>query len=222
MVYIAKFFEHYKGSDGEAARALFKSMREEKGIILKRESIPKIFGAKKGFIVPAHLEHQEHILDHLHDSGIADYSFLRKFPRIYGKHVDSRKTLKNLGKLDPSYCQKSAYEQADSYLTHLDNHSFHLEWSQLDEILHPEQVHQMTLAENADLAIDFNLLVAVCPPGWTNKHLDRSRFRFNGEWRDDFNRTVENYFEEKGYFRLTHGMCDECGANHESRMIKKD
>ncbi len=210
MGYISGFFEHYKGNDVEAARALLKSLREEKGIVLKRASIQKILGIKNKLQLPDDLEHQEHIADYLSESGIIDYSHLRDSPIIYGRHVNAPRTMKNLAKEHNTYKTTVADTHAEKYLAYLRDHSFQLGGHFLEDLLPREQIHEMDLESNAGLIGEFKLMLAVCPPGWTDLHLKNSRFKLNDVWYNDFESKAENILKNMNHKTLTHGICPDC------------
>jgi hypothetical protein len=147
-----------------------------------------------------------------------DYSALRNNPLIYARHVNSRKTRKNLHN-QLSADTKHPYKLAANYFRHLENHGFRVADHHLSELLSREEIHRLSaLPLTAQLAHSFGLWIACCKQGVKETHPEYPRYRFNGFWQDDKSKVVENYLKARSYNRLTHGICDECSTENLKQM----
>ncbi len=225
------FLKRSNGNEIEAARALFVALRDERGIHLRFEALPNLFeiGSKSNqegframpelirhYAMTHDLKHPEEIIDHLDINGlrVSCKDYLKSKP-LDAHVIDAKRTIRDLQTrkiMDP---HKEVYASVRDYYTYLSQNGINLTESKFQDTLNSKLMQRLdNLEKIADLVIDFNLFVCLCPPGWTNAHPEYSRISVGKIWYDDPGRVIETKLIDNCIFKnvkkISHGLCTEC------------
>ena len=222
------FLRTKQGNKVEAAKALFRALRDERGIYLRFEALPSLFEIgnepqqRKGFkeqpslirhyAMSNDLSHPEDILSHLEINGV-DIScgdYLVEHP-LDAHAINAKLTIRALEQRGIIKPGTNVYETIRNYFDYLKNNGINLHKSKFQDTLNPKRIKQLTdLTATAEIIADFDIFTSVCRGKWADVHPTHYRFNFGEHWVDDLGRKMEHKFSEKKYSKLSDGICYPC------------